>query len=123
MGNNKKWAQAVIKARGEMTQEQFAECTGIGRTTLSKYEIGKNTTKPTFNTIFKMASISSVSLEELVEAAGYSMNEIPYMLKHPLINAIDEVIRIHECPTLEKTEIELLKAVVNTMMYEFLKNK
>lgn len=62
----------IIKARGDRSQAEFCQDTGLSYSYLNKYANGKLSDAPTIGTIKKIAvATKMVSYEELLTAAGY----------------------------------------------------
>lgn len=64
--------EVIIKARGDRSQAEFCQDTGLSYAYLNKYANGKLSDAPTIGTIKKIAvATKTVSYEELLTAAGY----------------------------------------------------
>ena len=64
--------EVIIKARGDRSQAEFCQDTGLPYSYLNKYANGKLSDAPTIATIKKIAvATKMVSYEELLTAAGY----------------------------------------------------
>lgn len=110
-----KWAETLIRARGDMSQAEFANATGVSRSTIALYETRKSSSRPTYNILYRMATVSKVPLKELMIAAGYSEDEIP-MEDHPLIEAVHDVLRRHGYPSLKSEDIDMTKEIISSII-------
>lgn len=70
--NKEEFRTVIIKARGDRSQAEFCQDTGLSYAYLNKYANGKLSDAPTIGTIKKIAvATKTVTYEELLKAAGY----------------------------------------------------
>lgn len=74
-----------LRKAHKMTQAQLADELGITQANISRYEAGEH--GPDFETLIKLSEIFSVNLEELVFSAGFSKEELEFMMDANKISA------------------------------------
>lgn len=86
-------ARLIRRARGELSQAEFAEMLNLSRSALSSYE--NVTRRPDYYNLCKVAEVSQFSIEELERGLSYSDAEKEAQSNLRIGNSkIDEVFRL-----------------------------
>lgn len=102
-----------LRKAHKLTQTQLAEELEITQANISRYESGEH--GPDFETLIKLSEIFNVNLEELVFSAGFSKEEMEFMIDANKISA--EELRdkyellVDGIPATEEEIQEAIKAI------------
>lgn len=102
-----------LRKAHKFTQSQLADKLGITQANISRYEVGEQ--GPDFETLINLSEIFSVSLEDLVFSAGYTQEDLDFVLDANKISA--EELRdkyklvIDGVPATEEEINEAIKAI------------